>query len=130
MRAAIIENEIVVNVVLVDDLDALPGLIDGAGASIGDTWDGTSFNTPAAPVVTPSSVTMRQAKLALRRAGMLAAIDAAVAAMPGDEGDDARIEWQYGKDVERSSPLVASMMPMVGATPSQIDELFILAATL
>lgn len=130
MRAAIIENEIVVNVVLVDDLGALPGLIDGSGADIGDTWDGTSFTTPGARVVVPSSVTMRQAKLALRRAGMLAAIDAAVAAMPGDEGDDARIEWQYGKDVERSSPLVASMMPMVGATPSQIDELFILAATL
>lgn len=131
MRAAVIENGIVVNLIEVDSLDVFPGLIDAADAAIGDLWDGSGFSWPAAaPVPVPASVTMRQAKLALRRAGVLATVDAIIAALPGEDGDDARIEWQYGKDVNRDSPLVMGLMPALGMTPAQIDALFIAAATL
>ena len=50
MQAAIIENGVVINLVEADSLDVLPGLIDGAGAAIGDLWDGARFTMqPAAP---------------------------------------------------------------------------------
>lgn len=52
MKAAILNNGVVENVIEVDSLDFLPGLIDGTGAAIGDTWDGTQFVKPPAPMPT------------------------------------------------------------------------------
>jgi hypothetical protein len=54
MRAAVIENGVVVNVIEVASLDVIEGLVDGAGAAIGDAWDGTQF-IPPAPVQAPLS---------------------------------------------------------------------------
>lgn len=47
MKAAVIENGVVVNVIRVESLDVIPGLVDGEGAKIGDLWDGQQFTTPA-----------------------------------------------------------------------------------
>jgi hypothetical protein len=127
MRAAIIENGIVTNIVLVD---SLAGKIDGASANIGDTWDGATFSTPAPVVTVPRSVSKRQARLALHRAGVLVTINAAFAAMPGDAGIEARIEWEDAGDIERSSPLVGAMGSVLGMTSAQVDALFIAAAGL
>lgn len=52
MKAAILENNTVTNVIVVDSLDVIPGLIDGTVAGIGDTWDGTQFIKPAPPLPT------------------------------------------------------------------------------
>ena len=79
---------------------------------------------------TPQSVTMRQARLALLSAGLLAAVNAAIAAMPGVAGEAARIEWEYAQTVERDSPLVAGLTAALNLTQTQIDDLFALAATL
>ena len=45
MRAALIENGIVTNVILVEDLNFMPGLVDDSQgmAQIGGGWDGQSF---------------------------------------------------------------------------------------
>jgi hypothetical protein len=130
MRAAVIEHGIVRNIILVDDLGMHPGLIDAAGAAIGDAWDGATFTRPPAPVDVPQSVTMRQARLALLGAGVLATVNAAIASMPGDQGEAARIEWEYARDVLRDSPLIGGLMPALGMTEQQIDQLFIAAAAL
>lgn len=54
MRAAIIDEAgNVVNVIEVESLDVLPGLIDGTNAAIGDTWDGEQFIKPT-PAPTPA----------------------------------------------------------------------------
>jgi hypothetical protein len=53
MQAAIIQNGIVTNLIVVDSLDILPGLIDGTGATIGDGWDGTTFFKIPAPTPAP-----------------------------------------------------------------------------
>ena len=79
---------------------------------------------------TPQSATMRQARLALLSAGLLAAVNAAIAAMPGVAGEAARIEWEYAQTVERDSPLVAGLTAALNLTQTQIDDLFALAATL
>jgi hypothetical protein len=130
MRAAVIENGVVTNVILVEALDVFPGLVDAANAAIGDTWDGSTFSTPAPRIVVPASVTMRQARLALLGAGVLATVNAAVSGMPGTQGEAARIEWEYARDVLRDSPLIAGLMPTLSMTEAQIDQLFIAAAAL
>lgn len=78
----------------------------------------------------PQVVTMRQARLALVQAGLLAQVNTAVAAMPGAAGDTARIEWEFSGTVERHRPLVQALGAALGLTDAQLDDLFRLAATL
>jgi hypothetical protein len=47
MRAAVIENGVVTNVIEVESLDVFPGLVDATSAQIGDIWDGATFTAPA-----------------------------------------------------------------------------------
>ena len=96
----------------------------------------TTKLTPCEVLVTPTQVTvpevvtMRQARLALLQAGLLAQVNTAVANMPGPAGDTARIEWEFSSTVERNRPLVQSLIGALGLTESQLDDLFRLAATL
>ena len=73
---------------------------------------------------------MRQARLALLQQGLLSNVDAVIAALPDGEREPAEIEWEYAKDVERLSPLVVSLMPALGMSDEEIDNLFFLAVTL
>jgi hypothetical protein len=84
----------------------------------------------APPSDVPKSVTMRQARLALLAAGMLADVNAAVAAMPGTEGDAARIEWEFAATVDRTSPLVQGLAVALSMTEAQLDGLFVAGAAL
>lgn len=52
MKAAQLTDNVVTNVIVVDSLDFISGLIDGTGAAIGDTWNGTQFVKPAPPMPT------------------------------------------------------------------------------
>ena len=78
----------------------------------------------------PFSVTMRQARLALRRGGHLSAVQAAIDSLPEPERTDAEIEWEYAQTVERDSMLVSSLKSALSLTESELDELFTLAASL
>ena len=84
------------------------------------------------PVVdpVPEVVTMRQARLALLGAGLLAQVNTTVANMPGAEGDAARIEWDYAQEVRRDSPLVAGLSAALGLTDETLDNLYKAAAGL
>ena len=77
-----------------------------------------------AVVAVPEVVTMRQARLVLLGADLLAQVNAAVANMSGAEGDAARIEWEYAQEVRRDSPLVAALSAAFGWTGAQLDDLF------
>jgi len=81
-------------------------------------------------VAVPEVVTMRQARLALLGAGLLAQVNAAIAAMPGVAGEAARIEWEYATTVVRDSSWVQSLGSVLGLSAAQIDALFIAAAKL
>lgn len=83
-------------------------------------------NGPEAPRV----VTMRQARLALFRQGLLSTVTDTLALMPGQEGEEARIEWEFSSMVERDRPLVQSLAIGLGLTEQQLDDLFALAASL
>lgn len=74
----------------------------------------------------PTQVTMRQARLALHAAGLLAGINTAIEQM----GEAAKIEWEYAPYVQRDNPLIAMVQQDSGLSDAQIDDLFLLASTL
>ncbi|RIQ47599.1 hypothetical protein D0843_16880 [Bordetella avium] len=88
------------------------------------------LSAPPSHTVAPTSVTMRQARLALLKLGLLAQVNAAVASLPGDEGEAARIEWQFAGSVEQGSELVGALSQVLGWSSARLDELFELAVTL
>lgn len=107
--------------------DAIGGVTFDKGQWI-RTW--TLVLRPIAPTVIPESVTMRQARLAMLGAGVLSAANDAIAAMPGVQGDAARIEWEYAQEVRRDAALVAGMATALGLSEAQLDGLFVAAAGL
>lgn len=84
--------------------------------------------TPVLPPVAqvPQTVTMRQARLALSAAGLLASVQTAINA----GSDAAKITWEYSSEVQRNNGLVPTMAASLGMTETQIDNLFIAAAAL
>lgn len=74
----------------------------------------------------PQSVTMRQAARALLDAGLLDDVEALVATLPRAY----QIDWEKASVVERSNPLVEIVRQQKSMTDTQIDDLFITAATL
>jgi hypothetical protein len=105
---------------------------DGLEVSIGWLYDGETFSPPPpTPQPVPETVTARQARLALLRAGLLDSVDAALAALPDpQERRAAQIEWEYATEIRRDSPLIAALAPLLGLTDEQVDDLFRAAAGL
>jgi hypothetical protein len=67
-----------------------------------------------------------QARLALHAAGLLATVEAAVAAADVP----VQIAWADAVIFQRMSPTIAALQGAVGLTDAQVDELFRTAATL
>lgn len=76
--------------------------------------------------LTPKSVSMRQAELALLAADLLDDVEDLVSMLPRA----AQIEWRRAGSVERQHPLIAVMQQATGMTDAQIDQLFIAASVL
>lgn len=74
------------------------------------------------PVV-PSSVTMRQARLALLAAGLLDDVNTLIASI----GQEAAITWEFATEVQRNNELVIAVLTSKGFTENQIDDLFVSA---
>lgn len=87
-------------------------------------------NTPEpAAVLTitvPSTVTMRQAQLALLAADKLDQVTALIAESPRA----VQIAWSTAGTVERSNPLISSLSESLGLTNQDLDNLFIQASQL
>jgi hypothetical protein len=94
---------------------------------IDNTW---TFYALEIPAQVPSCVSMRQARLALLGAGLLAQVDVEIDALPSPQKEAARIEWEYSQEVQRNNGFVSSLAPALGLTEEQIDLLFITAAGL
>jgi len=76
----------------------------------------------------PRIVTMRQARLALHAAGLLAAVAPAIANLPDPTA--AEIEWEYAQEVRRESPLTALLGAALGLDDAALDALFVQAGGL
>lgn len=78
------------------------------------------------PVPTPTTVTPRQARLALLQAGLLDDVEAAVNAA----GGATKITWEYATEINRNDALIDTLGVALGLTSEQIDGLFSAAANL
>lgn len=136
MRAAIILNGVVENVVLVGPEFSPEGdrtlveLPEDSTVSVGWAYDGTTFIPQEVVPPVPTAVTARQARLALLGAGLLDSVEAVLAGMEGPQGAAARIEWEYALEIQRVSPLIDGLAPALGLTDAQIDDLFRAAVVL
>lgn len=92
----------------------------------GGHWEVVEAALPAEPV--PTVVSMRQARLALLAVGLLDQVAAAIASMPGVEGQQARIEWEYAQEVRRDWPVVVAIGDALELGDEQLDALFRAAA--
>lgn len=133
MITHIIENGIVVNTILATIEEAqiaYPNAVclDGTIGGIGWVWDGSNLTPPLITVAqkVPISVTMRQGRLALLQAGLLAQVQSAIDA----QGDAEKIEWEYAQTIDRNSPLVAALAATLSLDDAALDALFISASNL
>lgn len=101
-----------------------------AGDALGYSQERMDQHIEATKPPVPQSVTMRQARLVLLGAGMLAQVEATIAALPEPDRTAATIEWEYSQEVQRHNGFVAMLGPMLGLDDGQLDALFIQAATL
>ncbi len=127
------ENGIVTDTLRVDPFTIFPSayasqFIDAPeGVQRGWLFDGANYVAPpiAAPVV-PQSISPRQLRQALTRAGLRAGVEAAVLA--GDQ--DTKDWYEFATAFERNHPRVAAMAAALGVSEQSLDDLWILAETL
>lgn len=80
-----------------------------------------SYWQPEQVITVPQVITIRQAKLALLKAGILDDVDAAVA-----NADRAtQIEWEYATEVRRDWPTLAVVQGIMFLADEAVDKLFI-----
>ena len=88
---------------------------------------------PQPPVIeqlVPDAIRNAQARLALRKAGLLERVLAEIEAMEEPHRTDAKIVCEYEQNIRRDNPLVLSLGALLGLNSKQLDDLFILATTL
>jgi len=82
------------------------------------------------PVVIPTEVSMRQARLALFQQGKLSLIQPLIDAMTDPQKTATQISWDYATIVKRDDDLVKALSAQLGLTDADLDALFTLASTL
>ena len=130
-RFALVFDNVCLNVVEQETTPSIPGvwvdvtnLVVGPGHRlVNGVW-----TSPSAAV--PSSVTMRQARLALYSVGKLDDVETAINGMTEPDKTQARIEWEYSGEVQRKNGLVSQLAPALGLTDPEIDALFVAAAAI
>lgn len=79
-----------------------------------------------APHSVPARITPLQARKALRTLGYKAGVDAYVASLPEEQAE----EWEYATEIWRSNAVIAAGIAAGVLTAAQVDEVFVLGATL
>jgi hypothetical protein len=138
MRLALVRDGVVENVI-----EANENFISADGALVlpaqdagpGWTYDGERFSPPTAAPATPESVTMFQAREALRRTqaigggSLLDAVNAYVEAKRDDEPTLA-LAWEYATEVKRDGAFVMALAGLFGLDAAALDNLFRHAASI
>lgn len=134
MQAHIIEGGFVVNTIVVDSLDALPGvtLVDaGLGGKIGDELVNGEFISPEPPAPEPAeSVPMLSLQLVLIDDGKLTSVEGIINGMEGADGDRARAYWAKALTARRDNYLVNLMWPAIGYDLAGFNDAWARAAAL
>lgn len=129
-RFAIIEAGVVVGVTdASEEFGSEQGWVQCSdGVNRGHTYADGVFTEPEEVVVVPASVTRRQAKQALRLAGLLANVQTAIDAIEDETTRDlAQIEWDDSQEFQRNRPILIQLATALGLDSAAIDQLFIQA---
>ena len=103
----------------------LPFSVVGQGEIV--EADTITWPEPPAPVVpVPESVSPRQIRQALTRAGLRTSVEAAVAA--GDQ--DTKDWYEFATEFRRDNPVVAALGVALGVSDAALDDLWVLAGSL
>lgn len=95
-----------------------------------DAWGEPPVVTPPPAPAVPMVVSRRQGLRALYELGLTAQVEALINAIPGADGDRARIDWKEAQEIRRDHPLVDFAKASIPLTDEQVDQLFTLAASL
>ena len=74
----------------------------------------------AVPFVVPSSMSMKQARLALLSAGLLDKVESTISGM----SKSAQIAWEFSTQVDRTDALTQSLAELLGLSSADVDALF------
>lgn len=85
---------------------------------------------PPLPARIPREIANWRARAVLELAGLLPAVESAIASMGGPDGIVVRHAWQSGAPLARRGATVLSLAPALGLSDSQIDQMFIQADSL
>ena len=108
--------------------DDLWKYLQGKQLAVGPNGIPQEFVPPPYVAPIPTVVTMRQARLALLQAGKLTAVNQALAALTGVQGEAARIEWEFAATVDRGSELVTMLAAALSLSDDDLEALFRSAA--
>lgn len=78
------------------------------------------------PLAVPESISPRQIRMAMTKLGFRSQVESAVSS--GDQ--DLKDWWEFSSFYERNHQMVKLMASALGVSESQLDELWILGATL
>jgi hypothetical protein len=106
--------------------DRRPVFLDAESKAVKDYFAAQA--AAQAEAAKPKEVTMRQARLALRQAGLLDKVTAAIAGMPSPKKEAAQIEWEYSNSLKRSQPLTVELGEVLGLDAAALDALFLTAS--
>ena len=84
--------------------------------------------TPAPIQIT--SITMRQARLALLAHNKLSDVQTTIDSLPSPMKEQAQIEWEYASNIEITNPLIVQLMGSLGFTETTLSDLFVEASLL
>jgi hypothetical protein len=90
--------------------------------------DGTEL--PPLPPRVPREIPNWRAKVILAQMGLLASVEAAIAALPEPDHTVARLAWGGDAKLARRGNTVLRLAAALGLSPDQIDQLFIAAEAL
>lgn len=127
INKAIPEDSIEISVERYEELKH--GLSQGKSIDI-DNDTPVLVTPPPPPVIVPSSITPRQARLALLGAGLLNTVETYINEMPGQEGEAARISFNFATEFLRNDAVLITVATAQGLSPGDIDDLFTTASTL
>ncbi len=90
-----------------------------------ERWEVRSFTEEELSTIRASmKVSMRQARLALLKRGLLASIPTLISSLPEEDKALFEIEWEYSTNVERTSPWVSMLGQALGLDALGLDILF------
>lgn len=114
-----------VQIVARPELQSGESCAEGAPEFVGGAWRQTWVVVPAPPDPVPDSVPAHHLRRALRAFGMIAGVNAYMAALPDD--DEMRESWEYAPYFRRDALGIEAARVALGLTGAQVDALFVAA---